>query len=255
MPLTWTGAGPTFRIAWGDRDWSLQLDAARPGLHADDTGPVLALAGVAAPGRPAPGALAAATLERFEQVRNRILAHYLLPDWGGMRVRAAWTPAPPHAIDLELEVSVRAQAPLAEIELMTGSWLAGSIGISTTPSARVVWPRDAHAARLSYDGREPDLHQIQTAAPGSNQLHQPWIAADPGRPESCYVELAHPDDESRRIASTHALRHAFFGHDLERGVVLRGRLRGLWLPCDGVEAAAATALDRFLHAPLPLETE
>jgi hypothetical protein len=66
-----------------------------------------------------------------------------------------------------------------------------------------------------------------------------------------YVEFVHPDDRSPNEGAPRAgwVRHSLFGHDLEKGVVLRGRLRAIWL---ADAADAASQLDRFLRAPLPL---
>jgi hypothetical protein len=68
---------------------------------------------------------------------------------------------------------------------------------------------------------------------------------------SSYLEFVHPDDRSpnERPPRSGWTRHSLFGHDLEKGVVLRGRLRGIWL-ADASDAASQ--LDRFLHEPLPL---
>ena len=55
---------------------------------------------------------------------------------------------------------------------------------------------------------------------------------DPSRPGWAYIEMVHPDDVSRAspggepAATTGAVRYGLFGHDLERGVVLRARCAG-----------------------------
>jgi hypothetical protein len=49
-----------------------------------------------------------------------------------------------------------------------------------------------------------------------------------------------------------------FGHDLERGVVLRGRLRAIWLDqpsnAEGLAALNEAAYDAFCSEPPPLTT-
>jgi hypothetical protein len=71
-----------------------------------------------------------------------------------------------------------------------------------------------------------------------------------------YLEMVHPDDAARRVVETGAAgcraRYGLFGYDLERGVVLRGRLRGIWLPERPDEAGVARRLEAFLAEPLPL---
>lgn len=48
------------------------------------------------------------------------------------------------------------------------------------------------------------------------------------------------------------LRHRLFSCSLEKGVILRAKLRGLLLPREGDEAAAAKFVDEFLASPPPL---
>jgi len=84
----------------------------------------------------------------------------------------------------------------------------------------------------------------------------PWIASTPDPRSGTYIDLAHPDDVGRRIVDPAGrwVVNALFGHDLERGVVLRGRLRGLWCRGAQPELLAQEALARFLAEPLPLTT-
>jgi hypothetical protein len=71
--------------------------------------------------------------------------------------------------------------------------------------------------------------------------------------------MAHPDDVARwicegdRTASfTPTFRYGLFGHDLEKGVVLRGRLRGAWITTRDLKAESIRRMDEFLHEPPPL---
>jgi hypothetical protein len=77
------------------------------------------------------------------------------------------------------------------------------------------------------------------------------------------VEMIHPQDVSRRIllckvglestpVPAIGVRHALFGHDLEKGVVVRARMRAIWFR--GAEDAwlSDTAFRRFLGMPPPL---
>ncbi|MEJ7637265.1 MAG: hypothetical protein WKF75_04555 [Singulisphaera sp.] len=52
----------------------------------------------------------------------------------------------------------------------------------------------------------------------------------------------------------HTTRYGLLGHDLEKGVVLRARLRGLWTDSKTPEREALEHLGRFLQEPLFLGT-
>ena len=240
MSNGWRGDGPTYRVTWGDREWTLRVDGPSPAL-ADDTGalgPRLGLAGVAEVGRTAPAALDGKTLVEHACRRGRIEATYAPPGWGELVVRACWAPTPEGGMDLEIQLSARSVGRLHAVEVLVHS---GPIAPGPRAS-RFVEPRDARAAGLSYDGRETDLHRLTTLPPRDLG---PLLSRAEGT-RDIYAEFAHPRDVSRRTlwggGSARAARYALFGHDLERGVVLRGRVRGHWL------AEAQAAEFRALHA-------
>lgn len=183
------------------------------------------------------------------------MATYAPLGWGLLRVRASWAPAPEDGMDLEVQISARSVGRLRAVEVMVVSGLAGP----RPGTSRFVEPRDGVAAGLTYDGREPELTCLTTLPPRDLGLllsrSASWGGAE-GLPDY-YAEFVHPRDVSRRITwggrSARATRYGLFGHDLERGVVLRGRIRGHWLP----EAAAGGARDlhrRFLAEPPSLST-
>ena len=97
---------------------------------------------------------------------------------------------------------------------------------------------------------------LTTGPPGP--VADPWLAPRSGREGWTYAEFVHPHDVSRRIHEGKlpftATRYGLLGYDLERGVVLRARLRGLWLPKASAFDDAQRQLDEFLGAPLPLST-
>jgi hypothetical protein len=78
---------------------------------------------------------------------------------------------------------------------------------------------------------------------------------DPQMPS--YLELLHPADfQSLQIEISRGqpglalLTQTLFGNDLEKGVILRGRLRGAWLPRErDVELAAAIQREFVAEAP------
>lgn len=74
-----------------------------------------------------------------------------------------------------------------------------------------------------------------------------------------YVQIVHPVDYAHPCSTSQTpaglqLRTTLFGRYLEKGVIMRARVRGA-IVARGRDEAAATALyNDFLHAPLPLTT-
>lgn len=76
-----------------------------------------------------------------------------------------------------------------------------------------------------------------------------------------YAEFVHPADfcgshiaPSKDGPTSLQMSHALFRDSLEKGVILRARLRGLLLPRAGDEAAAAESYRAFVESALPLTT-
>lgn len=72
-----------------------------------------------------------------------------------------------------------------------------------------------------------------------------------------YVEMALPSEAHRSEWSLSAsgrleLKHQLFVEPLEKGVILRTRIRGAYLPTTGDESRAAQAYREFLQSPPPL---
>ena len=253
MKRRWAGNGPRYEISWGDASWSLRVDADAPGLYSDQLGPLLGLEGLAEAGRREPGALSARSLSAHECRFNRVEATYRPAGWGEMTIRAAWFPVGDEGIGLEVEMSARSVEQLRRVEVMVLS-VVGPPPPAGSP--RSVEPRDRDAATLSHDGRETDLSALAIGPPG--QTTGPWLASQTGRQGWSYVEMVRPEDAARRISEGtlpfRATRYGLFGYDLERGVVLRGRLRAFWLPGGGVPEAAEVLYRDFLDEPPPLRT-
>jgi hypothetical protein len=77
--------------------------------------------------------------------------------------------------------------------------------------------------------------------------------------------MVHPDDVARRMIEAaeqpagldhRALTtcYGLLGHDIERGVVLRARLRGMWIADANLDEATKSAYREFLEQPPPLGT-
>jgi hypothetical protein len=174
-----------------------------------------------------------------------------------LTVRAAWSPSGADAVDLKVQVNTLSVGELPHLEVKLVS-LWHSSYVHHAPTARWVEPRDAHSASLSYDGREPDLAGLTTLPPRESAFVIPRLVPDGNH---LYVEMVHPEDVSRRIreggpslARSPTTRYGLFGYDLERGVVLRGRLRGIWLESETAKEDAFARMDHFLAEPPPLTT-
>jgi hypothetical protein len=176
-------------------------------------------------------ALGPDSLVRLEVVRNHARATFTPPGWGGLQVRASWTPTEDaEGIELEIQATASSLNELKRLEVYVGSTLAatGRPDMAITE----VESRDAKAAGLTYDGREP-MELLQGL-------------------------LTHPYDHDESSSNgegplfIRSVRHGFFGLDLEKGVVLRGRIQGHWFPVSTVEDCAIAAMEQFLSEPLPL---
>ncbi|MDR3633657.1 MAG: hypothetical protein P4L84_07455 [Isosphaeraceae bacterium] len=261
MLRAWQARGTDYELEWGGRTWTLAVDTPSPGLRTAEAGwgPVLGLEGVAAIGRWAPHALSGATLVGCERHFERIEATFAPLGWGGLTVRAAWGPAADEGVDLEVQVSAISVDELKALEVVVASRVPEPPGSKPNPRWKHwVEPRDARSASLTYDGREPDLRDWTTLPIALDEPLAPRVLSV--APQS-YVELVHPHDVARRIVATsrlsqlgHTTRYGLFGHDLEKGVVLRARLRGHWTSAESPQEEAKRLYSRFLHEPLPLGT-
>ena len=264
MSPRWEGSGPEFDLVWGGRTWRLKVDDPRPGLRTRDeddaevVGPLLALEGVAEVGRWEPDALSGATLIGCERRFERVEATYAPPGWGGLTVRAAWEPSGHDGVDLEIQMSALSVDQLKAVEVKLMSVLPER---PTARRRRWVEPRDVRSAGLSYDGRDGDARDLTTLPPAVEETLAPRVLPAPWADGRSYIEMVPLGDVARRITEGgtisrvgHTTRYGLFGHDLEKGVVIRARLRGLWTDSKTPEREALEHLGRFLQEPLPLGT-
>ena len=171
-------------------------------------------------------------------------------------------------IDLEVQLSATSVGLLKSVEVgVISRWTAGI----AEPSPRLaswVEPRDILSAAASYDGRESAatlaaLTTLPVPLPSSGPI-LPRVISPPGfDADTYYVEMVQPNDWARRIRdeppgepsghhSSLTMRYGLFGHDLEKGVVLRARLRGLWIRSQTPVATARALFEEFLREPPPL---
>jgi hypothetical protein len=202
-----------------------------------------------------------------ETVRSRIQATYQPADWGGLSVRASWSPTlEAQGLDLEIQVSASSVGELKAIEVFVASQFREPRRAAGEAVGLWVQARDARSAALCFDGRVPasELRQLtvlpvpEKLAPEATLTFSPWRDA-PGN----YLEMAHPQDVARRVTLgggalppspgfSLGVRYGLFGHDLEKGVVLRGRLRGCWRPSGSTAESCRTLLEEFHAMPPPL---
>jgi hypothetical protein len=231
----------------------------------------LGLEGVSAPGRHDPKALCGESLVGVELVHSRIEATFAPAGWGGLRVRASWSSAgDAEGIDLEVQVSASSVGELKGVEVWVATRLLDPVGAQAEAGVQPSWvePRDRRAAALSYDGREnrEQLACLTTLpVPGPGEAAFAPVLIEPSWPTSrgAYLELVHPHDVARRIVSgvdhgpvnrgaAAVVRYGLFGHDVEKGIIVRGRLRGLWIDSTDLAQAARHAYAAFLTLPPPL---
>ena len=141
--------------------------------------------------------------------------------------------------------------------------------IATASRRRRTWadavlPRDARAAALSFDGRESpgDLCSLVTLA--ATNSPRPHIFTPSGTEDGlAYIEMVHPNDVARQIQlepayptlpylDLLAFQYGLFGHDFEKGVVFRARLRGYWASSKTAFHDVSSLYEQFLNEPPPL---
>ncbi len=76
----------------------------------------------------------------------------------------------------------------------------------------------------------------------------------PPAAEFTYAEIIFPTDFCGATASGGVLRYQLFPDSLEKGVIRRARLQGVWLPREDDEALAMACHERLLAAAPPLTT-
>jgi len=265
----WQANQSGFMLSRGGRDWTLQLDGERPGLHAADNSDdlVLCLDGIAAAGRIDPGAFSSQWLVGVEHDSHQIEATFAPGGWNGLDIRARWSLAARHdGLDLEVQVSARSVGELKAVELFVTTRLSGPGAEMSRPQPSWVQPRDPRSAALSYDGREPaGVLARLTTLPVPLSLEAEFgqvVARGPEVPGGPYIELAHRHDVARRIVQGEEsrpilgdrliIRYGLFGHDLEKGVVVRGRLRGIWVSKGDRDLLPQAAFHEFMAEPPPL---
>jgi hypothetical protein len=167
-----------------------------------------------------------------------------------LRVQVYWRcVSNPSALVLELQVSVQTD------ELGIATPIVAYSQMAVVEVRRLIDSAGASFATLSLKpGSVEQL--VPQDGPGCLLFDPPAIAWS-------YAEMIHPADFQADQIGMHApvegrlratLEHRLFPGSLEKGVILRARLRGMFVPQSGAEHAAAVDYLQFLRAPLPLTT-
>lgn len=174
-----------------------------------------------------------ATFEETPERRVRVQAYW----------RTAWAAELPQLLaGVDLEVSVQTSLLDSDPRLV----------VSSLVSAAEIWRLDLAGTwqRLPSLGGAP-----QELLPDHGTGCLLFRAAGEG---PSYVEMTHPADfRAVRLAAEGAetsVVRPLFGRDLEKGVILRSRIRGGFAPRAIDQAAAVEAWLAFTESPIPLTT-
>jgi hypothetical protein len=255
MERNWRVNSQRFSIDWGGDDWVLDLGEVSPGLACDarPEASLLRLAGLTDQGRHDDAAFSPSTLVAVEHHLDRVEATFRPTNWGQMLVRGVWRPTEGRGIDLTVHLQADSVDELKSVEVIVESRF---IATGAQPIRRWrVEPRDSSAIERTNDGREPAGVEFTVESEFGRQQPAPWV-------KRCgtgtYVELCHGFDLSRRLSEaggtldeSDVIRSVLFGYALEKGVVIRGRFRGLWFGAGEPLDVEREERD-FLEAPLPL---
>ena len=252
MSRNWVGDGRRYSIEWEQGSWSLDFGNETPGLrrvNSADDWLVLAMSRLADVGRCDPAVFAPGNLHSVEVRFNRVEATYLPREWPGLLVRASWQPIGDDAIDLEVHLQVDSIQQARILEVMVTTRLPYRVDPAVAWKVEV---RDEATALLSRDGRD-DGRPPTIALPHFGDLSiRPFVGSGDGL---TYLEFAEAGDVSRRFLSDDkASETALFGYHLEKGVVLRARLRGILRSGTVDVAEIDREYQRFLKEPPPLGT-
>jgi len=273
MEKVWSESDGDWRLSCGELAGRLCLDTHRPGLRE------LALSGAAVSAGPT------LALEWLQAAEERAALVPPCTDRKRVRVRSicvdARIPPPEHwhaqlhcywllsaARRLACDVLISPEARFERLELLTTSQLyAAAVLVSVDPrhprwielpgcnglGARwYVLPRDRQAAEWTFDAaRPPWRHSLVMPLMG-----YPVVLVRLRDKPVTYVEYAHPEDCQRLIVRVEngrcEVRFGLFGLDVERGVVVRARLRAAFVPREHDTHAAQELYEELLEEEPPL---
>ena len=186
-----------------------------------------------------------------------VIATYEESESTGARIEVYWRALPAKSaagqvsVGIELQISAQTSRLDSNPQMMVQSrWPAGTIArLAAMPTES-----NSHAPELESLGAPADApcHCDASQGPGCFTIELPNGYR--------YVEMIHPGDfRAAELATADeddgslVLRHRLFPTQLEKGVILRARLRSVWLsPGDANQVAAA--YQTFVDSEPPLTT-
>lgn len=249
----WRAARDGYVLHHGDLGCKLAFRGATPGLRDVSPpigdrqplwpGPLMAVQSVQLAGRRAIR-FGSTSVRPAHRVRTRVVdVQWDTSRRCPVRLQVYWSATSDRQLDLEVlattldpfercEVLTLSRVPHAAVFVLAGAdrddprWVEVMVGQSGT---RLVLPRDREAAKLSLDGRAPCFGDMLLAGPYAC----PLVLYRPIGHDWSYVEMSSPDDCARIIAcrtrNRAEVNFGLFGLDLEKGVILRGRVRGVFI--------------------------
>ncbi len=186
------------------------------------------------------------------------------------RVQVYWDTSRRHRIEMQIlattidefekfEVTTWSQVPqtgrsshrsecLVSVSAHAGRWVDVHEA-STLAADWLVVPRDETCAALSLDRRHPPAGKSVLAPP----FHSPIVCYRPAGKNWSYIEMSHPEDCIRIVARPRpkSIEWGFglFGLDIEKGVILRGRILGAFIPRRRDLHIAEKIFGKFLAEP------
>ncbi|HVW38754.1 MAG TPA: hypothetical protein VHB99_15675, partial [Pirellulales bacterium] len=162
-----------------------------------------------------------------------------------LRVQVYWRAADAGAMGTSIDLQLSVQTSLLDSR-------PALFAATRLPKADV--QRLVDIATGKFEILEPTIDKPWTIESHSEPLC--WLIRWPQAGLS-YIELAMPGETRRSELSLSAdcrltLSHEVFAEPLEKGVILRTRIRGAYLPCDADEQLAMQAWREFISAPPPL---
>ncbi len=170
-------------------------------------------------------------------------------DWP-VRVEARWragSPSTPKEAQATVELAVSVHTDLLDCR--------PELSVRSALVTEGVWRLlDESAARFELLDRDRPFRIHPDGGPGCLLFRLPESALS-------YLEMVHPADfledhveGDRESGASISVRHRLFAGRLEKGVILRARVCGAFLPRDGDMRIAAESYARFAAAELPLGT-
>jgi hypothetical protein len=269
----WKAVGATYELEASWLKGRVRLDACVPGLWRlclgngfRTPGPLLAVTlwqaqGVSARPFPARGGFSEAWVRRAE-----VGARFGEGPANPVRAELRWRVTEAETVELEVTASSGLAAPLCHFEVLSASRLPrGPFLVPVGTDQNISWQdlsealarrhwvclsRDGDVHRMARDGRWPPVSR-----PGFLGCYAaPLLVYRVSGMSFSYVELGQPSDVERLVVTRRGgrLRWGFglFGSDLEKGVLLRGRLWAGWVPrATDLEAAWELAEQLRLRPP------